>query len=50
MFSKSIFELGQLKNIIQDGNKEWITILVTIYINRITLLLGLIYQAVTSNI
>jgi hypothetical protein len=43
VFFKAIFELGKIKNIIQDGNREWITVIAIIYIDGVTLLLDLIY-------
>ena len=43
VFSKAIFKLGKITYIIQDGNREWITVIAIIYADGITLLLGLIY-------
>lgn len=43
VFSKSAFKSGQLKNTIQNGNREWITILATICADGTTLSPGLIY-------
>ena len=43
MFSKAVFKLGKIKHIIQDRNREWITVLVTICVDGTTLLPGLIY-------
>ena len=43
VFSKAAFESGKIKNIIQDRNREWITVIATIYVDGTTLLPGLIY-------
>jgi len=43
VFSKAAFKLGKIKNIIQDGNREWITVIATIYVDGTTLSPGLIY-------
>ena len=43
VFFRAVFKSGKVKNIIQDGNREWITVLAMIYIDKITFLLGLIY-------
>ena len=50
VFFKAAFESGKVKNTIQDGNIEWITVIVTICADGTTLLLSLIYQTVTGNI
>jgi len=43
VFSKAIFKSGKIKYIIQDGNREWITVIAIICADRTTLLPGLIY-------
>ena len=43
IFSRAAFENSRIKHIIQDSNKEWITLIVIIYVDGIYLLLGLIY-------
>ena len=41
--SKAAFNARRVKYTNQDGNREWITILATIYANRTYLSPGLIY-------
>ena len=50
VFSKAAFEAGRIKHISQDGNREWITLLATIYVDGTMLSPGLIYQAISRNI
>lgn len=50
IFSRSRYETGELKQIIQDGNREWITIIACICADGTALTLSLIYQAVSDNI
>ena len=50
VFTKEAFNSGRLRNISQDDNREWITVLATICADGITLSPGLIYQAVSGNI
>jgi hypothetical protein len=50
VFTKEAFDSGRLRNISQDGNREWITVLATICADGTTLSPGLIYQAVSGNI
>ena len=50
VFFKAAFESGRVKNTIQDGNREWITVLATICADGTTLSPGLIYQAVSGDI
>jgi hypothetical protein len=50
VFSKAVFTSGKIKNTIQDGNREWITVIATICADGTTLSPGLIYQAITGNI
>ena len=33
VFSKAAFESGMIKHTIQDGNREWITVIAIIYID-----------------
>ena len=42
-FFKKAFNNSRTKNISQDGNKEWITIIAFIYTNRTNHLSSLIY-------
>ena len=48
VFSRRHYKEGAIKQIIQDGNREWITTIATIYADGTVLLLGLIYQAITG--
>ena len=50
VFTKAAFESGKIKNTIQNGNREWITILAIICTDGTALSPGLIYQAVMGNI
>ena len=50
IFSKKAFDDGRIKNISQNGNREWITIIATICADGTSLSPGLIYQAVSGNI
>jgi DDE superfamily endonuclease len=50
VFSRAVFKSGRVKNTIQDGNREWITVLATICADGTTLSPGLIYQAVSGDI
>jgi hypothetical protein len=43
VFTKEAFDSGRLRNISQDGNREWITVLATICADGTTLSPGLIY-------
>jgi len=43
VFSKKAFNDGRIKNISQDGNREWITIIAAICADGTSLSLGLIY-------
>ncbi|KAF7577484.1 hypothetical protein PtrM4_017240 [Pyrenophora tritici-repentis] len=45
VFSKSAFEEGKLRHIIQDGNREWITTIACICADGTSLTPALIYQA-----
>ena len=50
VFSKEAFKSERVKNVSQDGNQEWITVLAAISATEKTLSPGLIYQAVPGNI
>lgn len=50
IFSRRRYEEGSIKQIIQDGNREWITTIATICADGSALPLGLIYQATTGRI
>lgn len=50
VFAKKAYNAGRASNIVQDGNREWITILAAICADGTRLLPGLIYQAVSGNI
>ena len=43
VFSKAVFELEKITYTIQDGNREWITVIAIIYVDGTTLSPGLIY-------
>ena len=48
IFSRRRYEEGSIKQIIQDGNREWITTIAAICADGSALSLGLIYQATTG--
>ena len=48
IFSRRRYEAGEIKQIIQDGNREWITTIVAICADGSVLSPGLIYQATTG--
>ena len=48
IFSRRRYKERSIKQIIQDGNREWITIIVVICADGSTLSPGLIYQATTG--
>ena len=50
IFSRRRYEEGSIKQIIQDGNREWITTIATICADGSALPPGLIYQATTGQI
>ena len=50
IFTKKAFEAGRIKHMVQDGNREWITIIATICADGSSLSPALIYQAVSGNI
>jgi hypothetical protein len=50
VFLKQKYATGGLKQRLQDGNREWITLIACICADGTALLPGLIYQAVTGNI
>ena len=43
IFSRAAFKSGRIKYVIQDGNREWITLIATIYADGTHLSPGLIY-------
>ena len=49
-FSKWRYKEGGMKWQLQDGNREWITVIGCICGDETSLLLGLIYQAVSGNL
>jgi hypothetical protein len=50
IFTKQRYEDGGVKQIIQDGNREWITTIACICADGTSLTPALIYQALTGNI
>ena len=50
VFSCRRYEEGGIKQIIQDGNREWITTIACICADGTSLTPALIYQALTRNI
>jgi len=50
IFSKRRYKEGGIKQIIQDGNYEWITTIAYICVDGSSLTPVLIYQALTGNI
>ena len=50
VFSKEAFKRGKIKGAGQDGNQEWITVLVLICIDGIWIPPALIYQAVLGDV
>ena len=48
IFSRRRYKEGSIKQIIQDGNREWITTIAAICADGSALSLGLIYQATTG--
>lgn len=49
-FSKASYIKGKLRERLQDGSREWITVIRCICGDDTLLPLGLVYQAVSSNI
>lgn len=43
VFSRAAFKSGRIKHVIQDGNREWITLIATIYADGTYVSPGLIY-------
>ena len=43
IFSRLRYEEGGIRQLLQDGNREWITVIVCIYVDDTTLFLDLIY-------
>ena len=50
VFTRSMYESGKLKHVIQDGNREWITTIACICADGSALSPALIYQAASGNI
>lgn len=50
IFSRSLYEEGKLKKILQDGNREWITTIACICADGTALSPSLIYQAASGNL
>ena len=50
IFSRHQFKEKAIKQMIQDGNREWITTIAYIYADGSSLPPALIYQAVSGNI
>jgi len=50
IFSWRAFEAGRVNYIVQDGSREWITLIATICANGSYLLPSLIYAAISSNL
>jgi hypothetical protein len=50
VFSRSLYDNGKLKAMLQDGNREWITTIACICADGTALTPTLIYQAVSRNI
>jgi hypothetical protein len=50
IFSWRAFKAGRVNYIVQDGNREWITIIATIYADGLYLLPSLIYTTISSNL
>jgi hypothetical protein len=43
IFSRIAYEAGRIKHVVQDGNREWITFIATIYADGTSISPGLIY-------
>ena len=50
IFSKRLFKKKQFRQMLQDGNREWISLLACICANSTALPLALIYTANSENI
>ena len=50
IFSQRAFEASRVDNIVQDGNREQITIIATICADGLYLLFSLIYAAISGNL
>jgi hypothetical protein len=50
VFSKRLYEVGKIKAHIQDGNREWVTLLVGICADGSALKPALIYQSDSDSI
>src|SRR5438045_9631503 len=49
IFFQSLYKEGAIKQLIQDGNRKWITTIACIYADGTSLSPGLIYQATSGN-
>jgi hypothetical protein len=49
VFTRNAYEAGRVKHVMQDGNREWITLIATICADGTGLSPGLIYQATSGN-
>jgi hypothetical protein len=50
VFSRTLYDAGKLKAMLQDGNREWITTIACICADGTSLTPALIYRAVSGNI
>ena len=50
VFSRRTYECEGIRQRLQDGNREWITIIACICADKTSLSPGLIYQAVSGNL
>ncbi|KAL1995986.1 hypothetical protein VTN49DRAFT_521 [Thermomyces lanuginosus] len=50
IFSRRLYEKGELKHIIQDGNREWVTVIACVCADGTPLDPGLIYQSTSGKI
>jgi len=50
VFSRRLYERGAIKQVIQDGNREWITTIACICADGTSLTPALIYQAISGNL
>jgi transposase len=50
IFSKKAFDAGRVRHVLQDGSREWITVIATICGDGTSFSLGLTYHARSKNI
>jgi hypothetical protein len=50
VYFKLVFQTGAVKQVVQDSNREWITVLAAICADGSTLSPSLIYQGVSGNL